>query len=177
MRKWACIQLIDKCLLIIMLILMIQSMVTLFIKLDVGNESRNIDVVVRTTIASIFGYFISANFIRNEQNAPVDCDIGKKRSMKLRAGKTVKRVRSVKLSWKEAQNITHQTTPSATSLPNRLQIIIVTGLCLCALAILLALRNITGISMDQVPMVAQLRDIICGSVGFLIGSPGSNDQS
>lgn len=59
------IHLVDKCLMLIMLVLMLQSAVNLFINEPQNQETHTIDIIVRTSAAAIFGYFISANFIRH----------------------------------------------------------------------------------------------------------------
>lgn len=59
----------DKCLLVFMIILMIQSAHNLFFHEITVKESHALDVVIRTTAAAIFGYFISANFQNGTQSA------------------------------------------------------------------------------------------------------------
>ncbi len=58
----------DKSLIIISFILLTQCIVSLFTKNAPTKQSGNIDVVLRSSIASIFGYFISGNFINNNNS-------------------------------------------------------------------------------------------------------------
>ncbi|OJT72061.1 hypothetical protein BM530_21100, partial [Clostridioides difficile] len=51
------IKLIDRCLIIVMAILMFQSIYNLFVNEVNSQDTTTIDVVVRTTSAAIFGYF------------------------------------------------------------------------------------------------------------------------
>ena len=56
---------VDKSLLIFMSILLIQSLCNIFFPADVNQSIGSIDVVVRTSAAAIFSYFLSANFIHH----------------------------------------------------------------------------------------------------------------
>lgn len=57
--------LVDKCLLLFMGVLLVQSAMALFGSPNVSNEINSIDIIIRTSTAGIFGYFLSANFIRS----------------------------------------------------------------------------------------------------------------
>ncbi|MFR3117577.1 MAG: hypothetical protein ACLTOJ_09110 [[Clostridium] symbiosum] len=59
------IHLVDKCLILFMTILLIQSACTLLGFPGNTAQANEIDVIIRTSSAAIFGYFLSANFIRN----------------------------------------------------------------------------------------------------------------
>lgn len=64
-RVWATfmkIHLVDRCLILIMAVLLLQTGYSLFFSKN-GVDASSIDVVVRTASATIFGYFLSANFI------------------------------------------------------------------------------------------------------------------
>ncbi|MEG1886820.1 MAG: hypothetical protein RR177_01725, partial [Oscillospiraceae bacterium] len=62
------LHLADKCLLVFMIILMLQSIHNLFFYESTFQSSDTLDVIVRTTAAAIFGYFISANFQNGSRN-------------------------------------------------------------------------------------------------------------
>lgn len=57
------IHLVDKCLILFMTILLIQSACTLLGFPGNTAQANEIDVIIRTSSAAIFGYFLSANFI------------------------------------------------------------------------------------------------------------------
>ncbi|MCQ7013166.1 hypothetical protein M9Y11_20315, partial [Clostridioides difficile] len=57
-KAWYKIKLIDRCLIIVMAILMFQSIYNLFVNEVNSQDTTTIDVVVRTTSAAIFGYFL-----------------------------------------------------------------------------------------------------------------------
>jgi hypothetical protein len=56
---------VDKGLLVFMLVLLIQSAYSIFCPAGAGQAAEDIDIIVRTSAAAIFGYFLSANFIRH----------------------------------------------------------------------------------------------------------------
>ena len=58
------IRLVDRCLLTFMAILLAQSAYSLFSAPALGTETSGIDIIVRTSAAAIFGYFLSANYRR-----------------------------------------------------------------------------------------------------------------
>lgn len=56
------IHLVDRCLLVFMAVLLAQSAYSLFSAGGSGAETDGIDIIVRTSAAAIFGYFLSANY-------------------------------------------------------------------------------------------------------------------
>lgn len=72
-RVWAAfmkIHLVDRCLILIMAVLLLQTGYSLFFSKN-GADASSIDVVVRTASATIFGYFLSANFINRGKSGSV----------------------------------------------------------------------------------------------------------
>ncbi|HBH0853205.1 TPA: hypothetical protein KR672_002833, partial [Clostridioides difficile] len=74
-KAWYKIKLIDRCLIIVMAILMFQSIYNLFVNEVNSQDTTTIDVVVRTTSAAIFGYFLSANFIKRPLRKYTNTDV------------------------------------------------------------------------------------------------------
>lgn len=60
-RRKGRIRLMDRCLLAYMAILLAQSAYSLF-SAALGTETGGIDIIVRTSTAAVFGYFLSANY-------------------------------------------------------------------------------------------------------------------
>lgn len=170
------LHLADKCLLVFMAILMLQSAYNLFFHGIIMQENNKLDVVVRTTAAAIFGYFISANFqngsrgaMENEQYNNnviridnVTSDTGSQPKAKFgfsaKAGSQELKMGDIVSSCK--------TQPECR---NRLQIIVVAAIGVFALVILLIARNHIATSDASASTISQLRDFVSGSVGFLIG--------
>ena len=61
-RRKGRIRLMDRCLLAYMAILLAQSAYSLFSAAALGTETGGIDIIVRTSTAAVFGYFLSANY-------------------------------------------------------------------------------------------------------------------
>lgn len=58
------ISLVDKFLMLFMLVLLVYSAFNLFNHEDHSQDTNAIDVIVRTSAAAIFGYFLSSNFTK-----------------------------------------------------------------------------------------------------------------
>lgn len=195
------IHLVDKCLILFMIVLLIQSIYSLFLQGDSGAETGSIDVVVRTSSASIFGYFLSANFIRHDKSREQKTDDSIKNTSKTQISPLDKSINEnpsgvvegpkgrigfaetgapeeVKLGVGKGENLSNDSPPAEIT-ASRLQIIAATGIGLLCLAALIVLRNIAQFSgtFDGPPSdsaaatVTQFRDFISGCVGFLIGCP------
>lgn len=179
------IHLVDRCLLLFMTVLLAQSACSIFLPGEGGGESGSIDVIVRTSSAAIFGYFLSANFNRRASDptaghseaqgqgttsAPTGdgplAQIGFQ-SPEDRSREAPKRTAPPSLVRETGQ------TPA-----ERLQILIAAGIGLFSLLTLLLLRW-TGAPEDSsaTATVAQLRDFVSGCVGFLIGCPARKSES
>lgn len=162
-RLWTGFSLVDRCLLIFFGVLLFQSVCSMFYAGDAGAEAEHIDVIVRTSLASIFGYILSANFTgaakKRGGNGPEE------------DGETEKGVVSAQSADQTGES-TEPEEPTA-----RAQILTATVIGLISLAVLLIYRNLepggaSGESGYATAASAQLRDFVSGSVGFLIGSPG-----
>lgn len=184
------IHLIDKCLIIIMFLLLIQSAFGLFFEVASSAEINTIDIIIRTATASIFGYFLSSNFIchgsgeppkksDSKEAASIDSEhpVGFKNKLGFSGSQnSEKPMESGKISFTPKEE-------DATELytHNHLQIIITTAIAIFCLIILTIIRNSAG--PDGVPFTAsaqatisQFRDLISGCIGFLIGVPTTKNN-
>lgn len=183
-RACSKIHLIDKCLMIIMFLLLLQSSYILFFETASSAELSTIDVIIRTATASIFGYFLSSNFIRHESGEAIkkndsseaatiesDSSIGFKNKMELSEQNSEKNMKSGKI------NIAFQgDNPDEQNTNNHLQIIITTVIAVFCLVVLTVIRNISGsgavhLTASAQATISQFRDIVSGCIGFLIGVP------
>lgn len=167
-KHWRRISIKDKALIIIMAILMWQSAYILFIGDGANPNSKSIDVVVRTTSAAVFGYFLSANFLN--KNAEKDED-----SKEDRIEETTCICENVK---KIERNKADEVGDEQYNTYFITQIIIAAAIGIISLIILSVARDIPGIPIESVSALAQFRDFVSGCVGFLIGIPsGKNSKS
>lgn len=180
MTRWNQLGLADKFLLIIMTILMIQTGYSLFFRETVAQNAASFDIVIRTTSAAIFGYFISSNFRTNRAittsgiNNSLQLDTDNSRTIglpkatigfgtnssegELQAGYAA----SVKVDVKDSGKET--------------QVVIISTFGIICLIFLLITYNLGELATVSIAAVSQLRDFVSGSVGFLIGQSTQNKK-
>ncbi len=156
--EWKRVKLLDRYLIVIMAVLMIYAVATIFSGTPTSSPevAGGCDIVVRTTIASIFGYFISSNFaIREISFIPSNDKVD------------------------DNYNLSEQpkSKPSSERVPqNCLQIKIIGTLCLCTILVMAFTRFFSSADSKVLTTLSLFRDIICGSIGFLIGMPSDNGK-
>lgn len=189
------IHLVDKCLILFMLVLLLQSAYTLFSPYQAAGDAAHIDMVMRTASASIFGYFLSANFIRHAAapKEPVGPPSAAVRTISTAASADVPRGRigfALPEDGPAAAPPSDQPAPPQLSseqegqvAAQRLQVLVAAGIGLFSLVLLILLRDmealgsVTATSSSAAATAAQLRDFVSGCVGFLIGSPTTPRRS
>ena len=181
--------LVDRSLLLFMAVLLAQSVYSLFVPGETGQAAGDIDIVVRTSSAAIFGYFLSANFIRHAASgqAPVQ-----EQTHMLEMGPASSTGPVARIGFDTTSDPNEpltaggaQPAPGAPAGEEAgcLQIRVAAAIGLICLVALLALRNLSqwGVLPPQweasTATVAQLRDFVSGCVGFLIGCPTHADSS
>lgn len=147
------IHIVDKCLIVFMIILLIQSSYSLFANHTGTAETNNVDIIIRTSTASIFGYFLSANFIKKQikSNQP------SKHSTEI--NKNINTARN---------NSTIKSSHSGNH--NCIQIFIATAIGIFSLCVLLFSGDFDINNQSALATLAQFRDFVSACVGFLIGS-------
>ena len=170
----------DRGLLLFLAVLLSQSAYSLFVP---GGESQftgDIDIIVRTSSAAIFGYLLSGNFI-DRVPAGCSCKAVSKTDLTAPTEGPVGRLRG-QIGFTDGE-----TTPAAGSAQGTgsaappaaccLQIVTATAIGLFCLGVLIALRNLAPADDPRLTspavtaIVAQFRDFVSGCVGFLIGIP------
>lgn len=163
---WKRIHLVDKCLFIFMVALLVQSTFGIFFTVGTGEGSNGIDVIVRTSAAAIFGYFLSGNFARE-----------KKVTQPVEETKPLPPVVKADTAQIEAANDNDAQKSNGEHAANQLQIIIATVVGMFCLITLAVIRNSSdsfgeaAVTQDVTATVSMFRDFVSGCVGFLIGSP------
>lgn len=182
---------VDRSLLFFMLILLVQSAFSIFFPSGSNHIAGDIDVIVRTSCASIFGYFLSANLARRTSSsgqAPLNAQghilnvgsdlpkesLGPRAQIGFSMGNT---------QTQAAESGVESHVSLTDSHPAKdFQITAATLIGLFCLAILLALRyaELFGFfpieSDSMASTVIQFRDFIAGCVGFLIGYPSQQSN-
>lgn len=185
------IHLVDKFLIIFMIILLLQSAYNLFVYESASAETNSIDIIVRTSTAAIFGYFLSTNFIRHASSPPDSSisAIGKDSSPVNNTSGITNRIGFANpdseadhalVTGSASVSKRSEDDPGEIAMASRLQIIVAAGIGLFCLVILIIIRNLIGtggdmsVSASSTSTVAQFRDIVSGCIGFLIGCPTAN---
>ena len=182
---------VDKSLLIFISILLIQSLCNIFFPADVNQNIGSIDVVVRTSAAAIFGYFLSANFIHHVTGSSRVSSTSATHILKVGTNQPESNSNST-VQEKTALNEDLKPFPKSSATDpkinqenpeaNCLQVVIATGIGLFCLITLLILRNLVQLNIISVKSdsvlatITQFRDFVSGCVGFLIGCPTHNDK-
>lgn len=126
---------------------------------------NSIEVVFRSTLASVFGFLLSSN-IKNrskKKNAEIEKiknELNQARNMLENLDDTVK---------KEEQYCDLEEVYDYKEL-NMVQIVI--ALFLSVICILIINGLLITNNLDNVPAIAQIRDLMCSAIGFLIGESG-----
>ncbi|HBJ1651418.1 UNVERIFIED_ORG: hypothetical protein B2H98_11795 [Clostridium botulinum] len=175
----------DKCLIIIMVILFLHVTFELFSG-DNGVNSEEtinaIDIIVRTTIASVFGYFISSNFVKSKKEISNEKESNNiYNELNDESNKCClenKKCNEIDLLDKKNIIINNDNkkieAEERRNNASKEQIIIVFIIGLVSLILLLLVRDFIEVSNAEIPIISQLRDIVCGCVGFLLGCPSNN---
>lgn len=159
---WKKIAINDKALIIIMLILLLQCIYNLFTPEPITTNGISISVIVRTTLATIFGYFLSENFLKHE--------VIKSKNSNIIAPLNIKENDEESYHVKDSSNITQSETKFKDYICNKtFQILIALTVCIISLLCLLIGNNLNLIPSITNPSLIQFRDIISSCIGFLLG--------
>lgn len=150
----------DRCLIIFMIVFIIQSIIAVFFR-HTGGYVPGIDMVARTTMAAIFGYFISSNFMSKEY-----INTRKKQNENKKVSCTCKLEEN-----KDGDDDDDDEMPVGQKTEDRIQIMIVTFIGLVSLFILFFSRYLVNTSEDVVSIISQYRGFLSGCIGFLLGIP------
>ena len=179
---------VDKSLLLFMLALLAQSAYSIFFPGGAGQTAEDIDIIVRTSSAAIFGYFLSANFIRHAAAAPSP-DAAPAHILETGSGGPADPgAPAARIGFSLAGDGPESPgapsggadappAPASQNGAGCLQVAVATVIGLFCLVTLLALRNLSqwglvpAASDSVAASVVQFRDFVSGCVGFLIGCP------
>ena len=173
---WNCLHLVDRLLLIFMVILLAQSARSLFSYECASQTSDAMHTAMRTTAASIFGYFISTGFRGAKQEgastqAGSDLAAGQNRTTNLNTQTSLSE--NEERSSEAGSKTTVDQSGESTDQRLRQQMLIVGMIGISSLLILVIACDSTQDTTSAAAALSQLRDFVSGSVGFLIGHAGA----
>ncbi len=171
------ISLVDRFLLLFMLILLVYMAVNLLTGTAAFRETNTVDIIVRTSAAAIFGYFVSRNFIKTGSSGAADT-AGPAQPERITeiaveaAEKQIKNRIGFEIADGSAPNDTgkaaYTAVPPSASACNKVQVIVVSVIGLFSLILLVIARRFTEITPEMASTVSQLQDFVSACVGFLI---------
>ncbi len=167
------IPLTDKFLLLFLLLLLIQSCVYLFCYEKLPPHDDTIDVMMRSCMATIFGYFMSAGFGQQTKSDEIQ-------QISAIAESTVTAEHTDTPTAKQIGFVADQTQPTPPKQPkqsiytplvarNKQQALIVAVLGFVALVVVFLFRMFFVTQQYAIPVISQLQDFVVGSIGFLVG--------
>lgn len=136
----------DRCLCLFLLFLLLQSAWHIFLPPDLTKEFDAMDAMIRSSAATIFGYFISNAFGNMPEKSENEIPLESREKISEEAP-----------------------LPSGTNCRIRQQILIVAGVGFFSLVILTFVRMYTSPSQDAIASLSQFQDFLVGSIGFLVG--------
>ena len=168
---------VDRFLLIYMGILFFYMGFQLFTGAFASRDTGTIDIIVRTSAASIFGYFISGSVIN--PSAPTGSSAVASRSLE-EPGKATVQPPAGRAETQIGFDISADTPPKTPgagivteTLPavgkgKKTQVVLVSIIGLASLVILLWTQNYQDITTELTAIRSQLRDFVSACIGFLI---------
>lgn len=181
------IHLVDKFLIIFMALLLLQSTHSIFIAGNSTREAGDIDIIVRTSTAAVFGYFLSTNFIRRSSEGKTNGTLSEASTIRPATGSGIQNkigfappdaAPEEPITLGSARNQEYPKPDEAAA--SRLQIIVASVIGIFCLLVLMLLRNTPGMAVgatsSAMATAMQFRDLISGCIGFLIGCPTSGDS-
>ena len=173
------IPLADRCLLLIFFILLCQSAVMLFSHLS--PDGGEIDIIIRTSLASIFGYLLGGSMSGGETwTDPGHASALENNLSNMDAPEVEKSPNTEPSDMDVPTTMATPIQPRTSEGCCRFRILIAAGIGLFCLGILLLLRDwpnkaaLLENSRSKTAIVVQFRDFISGSLGFLIGCSSQN---
>lgn len=169
------IGLVDRFLMLFMVILMLYTAIGLFRGATDSQNSNMVDVIVRTSAASIFGYFISGNFVKSSKTDSRTDSFNnnlnitaQENSLNMQLKNPIGFAKSDDADGTESGKISVTEYSSKAVPSDRLQIVIVSSVGICSLILLFIIKFFTsGISVSSA-VVSQLRDFVSACIGFLV---------
>lgn len=146
------IGLVDRFLILFMLILLLYTAIGIFTGMTDSQNSDMVDTIIRTSAASVFGYFISSNFTKTNKTDSTDESLNVQPDDQ--AEEPVK------------ESVTEVLADQASC--RKLQVIIVSFVGGCSLFLLFITKFFIAETSEISVTVSQLRDFVSACIGFLI---------
>lgn len=171
-KCWREISFKDKGLMLIMIIFILQCIRNLYTVDPIEPEYLTINTIIRTSVASIFGYFLSSNFLaRKESRKTSEYNSHKLNdSQKVLENKELmkdgkSKYKNIKVTSKENIDNDRKYFCNRT-----LQDVVAISICIIATISLIIGIDFKLIPSGGIATISQFRDLISGCIGFLLGN-------
>lgn len=175
-RCWREISFKDKGLILIMIVLLLQCIHNLYSPAPTSQSYMTINLIIRTSVAAIFGYFLSSNFL---SKLAIDKSIDDKLRIleQILEDNEIDNELKNKYSKKlKKEQLEEEQEQEGYVCNKNLQNGIAVGICILIIICLIIGINFKLISDGADAIITQFRDIISGCIGFLLGNNGNNDK-
>lgn len=169
------ISIVDRFLMVFMLILFVYTIVQIFMGVAASQDDNTVGVIVRTSLASIFGYFISSNFAggRSPSSSKTSSVQGRSISSEFANSDPSSRIKNQIGFESSPKGETGGISLSEnSSLPvkhcSKVQVCIVAAIGLVSLVILVVTKQFPEATAELAAMKSQLRDFTSACIGFLV---------
>ena len=170
------IGLVDRFLILFMFILLLYTAISLFTGITDSPNGDMVDTIIRTSAASIFGYFISSNFVKiNTTNSVADSDSqdlnsstqAYEENLEVQPNNQNEFLTSAEGIEEQAASPVPEISPNPIPC-NKLQVAIVSTIGGCALILLFITKFLIPKAADVSATISQLRDFVSACIGFLV---------
>ncbi|MGL5329797.1 MAG: hypothetical protein ACRDD7_11035 [Peptostreptococcaceae bacterium] len=168
-KDWDALNIAYKSLIMVCVLLFIIIILIAFFSNGGNGVQNSLEVVFRTTLASVFGFLLSSNIKGQTKKKNIQIEKIREELDKVQ----------VELDKLEKSSILDGTKCELEEKYlnndiNLVQIIIALTICLMSIFVIGVLL-ITD-NLENVPAVSQIRDLMCSSIGFLIGESSKNNE-
>lgn len=166
-KDWDKLNLAFKSLIIIGIVLLISVIIIAFFS-DGGSGSKNsIEVVFRSTLASVFGFLLSSNIKTNRSYSNHDIEHIQEELDKIQGELKELQINEDVCQVQENDNCEKERKEYGFEEGNLVQIAIALTVCLVSI-VTIGIIFLTN-NIQNVPAISQIRDLMCSSIGFLLG--------
>ncbi|SCJ03404.1 Uncharacterised protein [uncultured Clostridium sp.] len=176
-KCWREISFKDKGLILIMIALLLQCIHSLYNPVPTNSDYSNINIIMRTSVAGIFGYFLSSNFLSNLDATKNNQSTEHKLMILdqlLKDDKISEEIKDEYNKQLKEDRIEEKEDEEIYLCNKSLQNGIAVGICLIIIFSLVIGVNFNLIVDGASVTIAQFRDIVSGCIGFLLGNNNSD---
>lgn len=177
----------DKCMLLIMVILLLECGYLAIFQNSGNPQDASLEVVLRAAISSLFGYFLSANFLNNQRlnqqatftdfqisraNQPPEAPLSFPNSPTYPANNDVPMPIAEHPPMEDISFLSPRDNEEEYMVRDChwvMRIKIVTAICIFSIGMLIFIRNVPFTHTNTAPYVAMFANMTSGSLGYLIG--------